>query len=253
MWCARRRRSGRTSSTCSSRRIIPTTFQYPGGPPLAAVRQRRVDRGVSDGAQVRSRARRVRGDNPAAHGCDQAAGGIGHRGGERGRLCRVASDERCGDCRQPFAEGGRRSLLGSRSHVAIAERHRRDLHRRETLDASDSQDSGFGAGTLLCGRHDASAVRNAAIAARAHRLVGSIRRLDAVRARALAARAVRVPIRGRLSSDARCRQSQGEVRCAAVSRWRHSGERIWRRRLSALSRERKTSRPSIDRTLVASH
>ena len=30
----RRRRSGRTCSTCSSRRIIPTTFRIPGGPPM---------------------------------------------------------------------------------------------------------------------------------------------------------------------------------------------------------------------------
>ena len=55
----RRRPSGRTSSTCSSRRIIPNDFPYPGGAADAALRQRRLDAGLSDGRRVRPRPRRA--------------------------------------------------------------------------------------------------------------------------------------------------------------------------------------------------
>ena len=57
----------------------------------------------------------------------------------------------------------------------------------------------------------------------AHRPVGSVRRLDAVRPPALAARAVRVRLRARLPGHARRRQPQGEVRRDPVPRRRHSG------------------------------
>ena len=59
----------------------------------------------------------------------------------------------------------------------------------------------------------------------AHRPVGHVRRLDAVRLDALAARAVRVRLRARVPADARCRQSEGEVRRDHLPRRRHSRER----------------------------
>ena len=41
---------------------------------------------------------------------------------------------------QPAGEGRRRSLLRARSQLAVAERRRRDLHRREAVDAADAED-----------------------------------------------------------------------------------------------------------------
>src|SRR4029077_20378741 len=58
-------------------------------------------------------------------------------------------------------------------------------------------------------------------AARAQRPLGSVRRLDAVGMDALDLRAVRVPVRGRVSPDARRRQPEREVRRARVRRRRH--------------------------------
>ena len=53
-----------------------------------------------------------------------------------------------------------------------------------------------------------------------HRSVRSVRRVDALRLDALAVRAVRIPVRGGLSADARRRRSEEQVRRAGVHRRR---------------------------------
>ena len=77
----------------------------------------------------------------------------------------------------------------------------------------------------------ASGGRDAEADQAAHRPVGHVWRLDAVRLDALAARAVRVRLRARVPADARCRQPEVEIRRDHLPRRRHSRNRRRRWRL----------------------
>src|SRR6202023_3296470 len=74
--------------------------------------------------------------------------------------------------------------------------------------------------------------------ARSDRALGSVRRIDAVRLDPLAAGAVRVPVRGRLSENARCRKPREQVRRADLRRRSNPDARWWGRRKSAAPRGR---------------
>ncbi len=106
---------------------------------------------------------------------------------------------------------------------------------RQADDARDPAEGGDGSRRELRGRGDGAdrAVREAAQAA--HRPVRHVRRRHAGGLDAAAARELRVPVRGRLSADARRRQPAREVRRAHLQRrradarrWRRAGRR-WRR------------------------
>ena len=119
---------------------------------------------------------------------------------------------------------------------------RRRCSSRQADDAADPAEgrrpTGLSASTAVTRR---PAERRAEAEAGAHRPVGSVRRLDAVGLDALAVRAVRVPVRGRVPADARRRQPEREVRRARLRRRRgaraeaarRGGERLFGRQPAA--------------------
>ena len=107
------------------------------------------------------------------------------------------------------------------------------VHSCEADDAADSAEAGRGQRPEVRGGGRRAQRGDDEAAAGAHRPVGRLRRLDALWLDALVARAVRVPIRGRLRQDPRCRQSRRQVRRADLRGWRHSRTRRRRRRPAA--------------------
>ena len=256
--CGPRRagRFGRTCSTCSSRRIIRTTSST-----LAVRRFLRTTTRVGPsrckwGSSSIALLDAFQAPTERLADVDQAA-----RGGVTGR--RTPSDTSVSHQINDAAIVVNRLLKAGEEVYWVRDRNWQSANgtgaifiaaKPSTLPILKTAAAELG--LYFHGRHHASVVRDVAVAACPHRVVGSVRRLDAVGPRALAARAVRVPVRSRLSRHARCRQSQGEVRCAAVARWRRSGKRSGWRRLVAgggsSSRARKTSPRSIGLVLAAS-
>ena len=187
----------------------------------SALRQRRLDARLSDGRQVRSRAgrrrRRVRGDSRRP----EADAGRGDRCRRRGRVRRRPSLQRRVHRREPAAQGRRGGAVRRRSQLAESRWHRRDVRAGQGVDGGGAAEGGDGSRPVVPRRQGTADGRHAQAGQAAHRAVGSLRRRDPVGLGALDPRAVRVRLRGGVPADARCRQSQGEVRRAAVSRWRH--------------------------------
>ena len=201
----------------------PGRHPVPGRGAASALRRHRLQPRLLDGDQVRPHSRRVRRSVREDSGSRADAAGQGHGGAQRRGLSAQPRSQRRVRGRQPAVEGERRGLLAQ----IIRQRKRQDLSGRHHVhpgkgdDAADPAESGGGQGAdLRRGRRKADRRLDEAEAG-AHRLVGSVRRLDAVRVDPLAVRAVRVPIRGRLSRDARRRQPEREVRRARVRRRRH--------------------------------
>ncbi len=201
----------------------PNDFQYPGGPPIPPYDNAGWTLAYQMGVAVRSRARERRwAAREAADDAPQAGAGPGDGSGQRRRVRRQPWRERRVHRGQPAVEGRRRGVLRARPQLAEPGRHRRDLHRREAVDAWRAEDRGHRSRPQLHCGHAAAGRRDLQAESGPDRSVGSVRRLDAVRLGPLHARAVRVPVRGGVPGHARRRQPQGEVRRAALPRRRDS-------------------------------
>ena len=119
----------------------------------SAVRQCRLDAGLSDGRQVRSHPRWLRRGVRSGHDDSEAGGGQGHRGRRCGRLRGAAPPERRLHRRQSPAQGERGSVLRCRSHLAKRRRHRRHLHHRQAHDQCDPGKGGCRSRIELHRRH----------------------------------------------------------------------------------------------------
>ena len=183
----------------------PDDFAYPGGAADAAVRQRRLDARVPDGREVRSRARRlrrsVRARSTAAP--PRAGRGASTAPGAAGYL-RQPSPERRVRRRQPPAAAGDGASTGcaiARAGGASGRHRARSTSRPTPATRRRAREGGRGAraGLHRCAdaRRRGEALR---AAAGAHRTLGSLRRVECERLDPLAARALRVSVRGRLSA-----------------------------------------------------
>ncbi len=194
----------------------PNDFQYPGGPPippydnagwtLAYLMGLKFDRVLEafDGP-LREDSRR-----------HQAAGGQGHGNGRGCRLRRQPPQQRRVRRRQSSAQGRRRGVLRRRSFVSEQRRHGCDLHLGQAEHGRGADESGRRARVELHRCRVEADGRDVQARQAAHRALGSVRRLDALGSRALAARAVRVRLRGDLPGSARRGEPPREVRRAPV-------------------------------------
>src|SRR2546428_342055 len=209
-----------------------------GGP---SVRRHRLQPRVLDGRQVRPHPRRVRRSVRENFGSGDAGRGQSRAGPEWRRLSSEPRGERLVRRGEPLAEGERRGLL---DQVAV-QRERQTVRRRHDVHSGEgvhtrrrSKGRGRQGSQLRCGRVETRGRFDEAQSG-AHWPLGSVRRIHALRLDALGLRAVRVPVRGGVSADARRRESQRQVRRARVRRRRDSragpfdrlrAGRRWRRR-----------------------
>src|SRR5438094_693265 len=176
-------------------------------------------------AMLRDPALRLRGGTlpwrrPAARRARQ------HRG-QRRRVPAESPGERRGDRDQSAAgegAGGRPARAGDPGKRQDLPR-RHDLHSRHDSERPPRPAARDRAGRELRGCHEPAHGRGAAAAARADRPVGPLRRVDPFRLDALAARAIRVLLRGGVPADPRRWQALRAIRCARVPRRRGSAER----------------------------
>ncbi len=151
----------------------PDDIPYPGGTPIAALRQRRLDARVSDGREVRSRARRLR-RSLRARDDRIASGRTRRRCRAAGGLSGQSSSERRLRRRQSAAESGRDRVLAGRSpHWRRGRWTRCDVYPAPCGNTGAAPESGGGSWAHVHGRRGAAAGPGAPTAACSHRLVGS--------------------------------------------------------------------------------
>ena len=159
--------------------------------------------------------------------------GTDRRGAEGGGLLLQPRVERQLHRHQPAACRQRRRLVaGDRTA-----RRRHVLRRREAEHARDPRQGRGRSRRQLPGSGNGAHRIDVAAAQAAHRIVRHLWRRHAFRLDAAAVRELRVPVRGRLSADARRRQPAREIRRAGVQRigserrrWWWTRRRRWRRR-----------------------
>ena len=130
----RRRRSGRTSLDMFEPQDHPNDFQYPGGPPIPPVRQRRLDAGVPDGREVRPHPRRRSTGRSRESGCGDSRPPDRWTGAQARRA--TCSSHKVNDAfmavNRLLKAGEEVYWLGRHVGARRLDGHRRDVHHRRS-------------------------------------------------------------------------------------------------------------------------
>ena len=189
----------------------PNDFQFPGGPPIPPYDSTGWTLAYQMGLAFDRLFEDVTGPLEKIPGRGDAGGGPGHGRAGRGGLHGPTPRQRRIHRGEPPAEGRGRGVLRRRPLLPEPGWHGRAVHHREAVNRRRAAEGRDRLRPELCRRDGAARGRALQAHQAAHRAVGSVRRLDALGPPALAARAVRVRLRGDLPLDSGRGESRGQV------------------------------------------